>query len=247
MTPSIGIQLWTVRDALQEDFKGTLKALAGMGYHGIEFAGNYGGMKPRELAVFLQGIGLQTAGMHTSLDEILNPCSDTYAYARALNGSFLTTSLCGEVEKDWTATVDHMVAAGAAAFAQGFTFTYHNHAEELAEVNGIIALDQVLARPGALVQFEIDTYWIKKGGKDPVSFIRRYSGRVPQVHLKDMDRADGTFTEVGYGLMDLPAIFKAIETSGTRWLIVEQDTCKRPALDSARMSMDTLMKAGIAG
>lgn len=247
MNPSIGIQLYTVRDALQKDFKGTLKAIADMGYHGVEFAWNYGGLKPRELATYLQSLGLQAAGCHTSLDEMLNPRSDTYAYARALNCSFLTTSLAGEVQKDWTATVDRMVQAGAAAFSQGFTFTYHNHAQELAEVNGVIALDQVLARSGSLVQFELDTYWIKKGGQDPVATIRRYAGRAPEIHLKDMDKTDGTFTEVGYGLMDLPGIFKAMETSGARWLIVEQDTCKRPALDSAKMSVDTLKKAGLAG
>ena len=246
MAVSIGIQLYTVRDECQKDFKGTLKALADMGYQGVEFAWNYGGMSPCEMAKYLHKLGLQCAGMHTSLEEILNPRSDSYSYARALNNSFLTTSLPGEVKKDWAGTVDRMVQAAAVAYSQGFLFTYHNHADELAEVNGAIALDQAMARP-SLLQFELDTYWVKKGGQDPVAYIRRFAGRAPQVHIKDMDKTDGSFTEVGYGLLDLPAILSAVETSGARWLIVEQDTCKRPALESAKMSVETLKRAGLAG
>ncbi|MEI7436498.1 MAG: sugar phosphate isomerase/epimerase [bacterium] len=246
MSVSIGIQLYTVRDACQKDFKGTLKVLAEIGYQGVEFAGVYGGMSPRELAKYLQSLGLQCAGMHTSLDEILKPRSDAYAYAGALNSSFVTTSLCNEVNKDWAGTVDRMLQAAAVAYSQGFLFTYHNHAGELAEVNGTIALDQAMARP-SLLQFELDTYWVKKGGQDPAAYIRRYAGRAPQVHIKDMDKTDGSFAEVGYGTLDLPAILNAVENSRTRWLIVEQDTCKNPPLESAKMSFETLKKAGLGG
>jgi sugar phosphate isomerase/epimerase len=244
MAASVGIQLYTVRDLCQTDFKGTLRALAEMGYQGVEFAGRYGDLKPRELAGFLNSVGLQAAGVHISLDHILNPGSDGYAYARAINSSFVTTSLCGEVAKDWMATIDRMAQAASVAFSQGFTFTYHNHAQEFGEVNGVLAQDRVLARP-SLIQFELDTYWIKKGGQDPAATIRRYSGRSPQVHLKDMDKEDGSFAEAGHGSLDLPEILKAVAANGARWLIVEQDKCKRPPLESARMSIDALKQAGV--
>ena len=68
----IGIQLYTVRDALKSDFKGTLKKLSEIGYDGVEFAWEYGGMSPKELAGFLHTVGLQAAGLHTSIDDILN-------------------------------------------------------------------------------------------------------------------------------------------------------------------------------
>lgn len=244
MTQSVGIQLYTVREACKTDFAGTLRALAAMGYQGVEFAGNYGGLKPRELAVFLNSLGLQAAGIHTGLANVLNPASEAYAYARALNAPFITTSLCNKVKTEWAATIDQMVQAAGVAFAQGFTFTYHNHADELAELDGAIALDRVLARP-SLIQFELDTYWIRKGGQDPAATIRRYAGRSPQIHLKDMDRTDNSFAEVGHGSLDIPGILKAVEANGARWLIVEQDTCKRPVLESARMSIETLKQAGV--
>lgn len=240
----IGIQLYTVRDALKSDFKGTLKKLSEIGYDGVEFAWEYGGMSPKELAGFLHTVGLQAAGLHTSIDDILNSKSASYTYARAINSSFVTTSLCGEVSKDWTATTDKMVQAAAVAYSQGFTFTYHNHAQEIVAENGISAQDKLLSRI-SLLQFELDTYWIKKGGQDPVTYINKFAGRVPQLHMKDMDKTDGSFAEVGQGCLDVKEIITTALNAGARWIIVEQDACKRPALESAKISFDKLKSLGI--
>jgi sugar phosphate isomerase/epimerase len=218
-----------------------------MGYQGVEFAWNYGGMSPEELAAFLNDLGLRTCGQHVSLAEIQDPASDPYTYAEVLSCHYLTTSLCNEVEKDWLGTIEQVAKAGQVAREQGMTFTYHNHAQEFELVDSQCALDMLYARtdPQA-VQAELDTYWIQKGGQDPVAYIRKYSGRVPQVHLKDMDAADGSFTEVGEGLMDLPAIYDAGADVGAQWMIVEQDTCKRPAIESAEISVRNLQAAGLA-
>ena len=236
----LGIQLYSVRGDCERDFRGTLEALARMGYDGVEFAWNYGGMAPRDLARFLQKTGLHTAGLHVSIGDILDPASDGYAYARALNSPFITTSLAGEVASRWLPTLDQMVQAGAVAHSQGFIFTYHHHAEEFASVNGAAALDLALARP-SLYQFELDTHWIKKGGQDPVSTLRRYAGRSPQVHIKDWT-ADLGFVEVGCGLLDLPKTVQTAVESGARWLIVEQDQAVGSTLDSARTSIGNLKK-----
>ena len=237
----IGIQLYTVRDDCQKDFKGTLRALAAMGYQGVEFAWNYGNLPPADLAAFLHSLGLHAAGLHASIDDLLNPGSDAYSYARAVNSPFLTTSLAGEVKKDWPGTVDRIVRASAVAHSQGFVFTYHNHTEEAVAVDGVTALDQVLARVSPVL-FELDTYWLKKGGQDPVAFIRRYAGRSPQVHVKDLDPSDSSTAEIGRGSLDWAAILGAAKAAGARWLIVEQDHCKRPPLESAKISIETLRK-----
>jgi len=246
----IGIQLYTVRDACKDDFKGTLKAIAEMGYNAVEFAWNYGGLEPQELAAYLKSLNLRVAGMHVSLEEIANPASDSYRYAAALKTPCLTTSLAGQVEKDWVETVKKVDQAGRVALSKGVAFTYHNHAQELARIpaaGGKTALDYMRDHtdPKAVL-FELDTFWIKKGGEEPLATIRNFKGRAKQIHLKDMDPADQTFTEVGNGLMDLPGIFKAAMEAGSEWVIVEQDTCKRPALDSARISITNLKKAGLA-
>ena len=111
-------------------------------------------------------------------------------------------------------------------------------------MEGVTALDQVLARVSA-VQFELDIYWLKKGGQDPAAFIRRYAGRSPQVHLKDMDANDGSTAEIGSGLLDMKSILAAAKGAGARWLIVEQDHCKRPPLESAKISIEAIKRIGI--
>jgi len=242
----LAIQLYTVREDLKQDFKGVLKALADLGYQGVEFAGNYGGMKADELGAFLKSLGLACCGIHAPLAQVLDPDSETYAYAKGLRSPFVTTSLAGEVAKDWLGTIPKVQKAGETARAAGVTFTYHNHAQEFQKIEGKYALDLLFEKttPDA-VKAQLDTYWIKKGGADPVPYIRKYAGRVPQVHLKDMDPSDQSFTEVGAGLMDLPAIFAAAADAGARWIIYEQDTCKRPRLESARISIENLRKAGL--
>jgi sugar phosphate isomerase/epimerase len=96
------------------------------------------------------------------------------------------------------------------------------------------------------VQGELDTYWIRKGGPDPVAYIAQYPGRVPQIHLKDMHPLTCAFTEVGTGIMDLKAIFKVGKEVGAKWVIVEQDICPGPELDSALVAITSLKKAKLA-
>ena len=242
----LGIQLFTVREELKTDFKGTIEALAEMGYDGVEMAGNYGGMDPDELAAFLDTLGLLTAGVHGGTQDLLNPASTAYAYADALGARYVTTSRDRDVDK-WETVIDEIARAAKVAKARGFVFTYHNHAAEFTKFGGKCALDILFERTDPAEVFcEIDTYWVKKGGEDPVAYIRKYKGRTPQVHLKDMDAADQSFTEIGNGIMDLDAIYEAARFAGATWMIYEQDRWKRPALDAARISIGNLKKAGLA-
>lgn len=94
---------------------------------------------------------------------------------------------------------------------------------------------------------ELDTYWVKHGGEEPVDYIRKYKGRVPLLHLKDMaDDADRSFAEIGEGILDIPAICAAAEDAGTQWLIVEQDVCKKSPIESVKLSLENLKKMGMA-
>jgi sugar phosphate isomerase/epimerase len=241
--PLIGIQLYTVRDALEDDFKGTLKALADMGYDGVEFAWNYGGMTPEVLAAFLNEIGLMCCGVHARGDSIVDPESEHYAYALALKSPCITTSMQGKVAEGWDDAISIASKVGAVATAKGMAFTYHNHDQELEKIGDATALDLLYAKTDPTkVLCELDIYWIQKGGEDPLAYVRKYSGRQPQLHVKDMDAEDGSWTEVGHGILDMPAIINAAIDGGTKWLIYEQDVCKRPALESARMSIETIKR-----
>ena len=95
-------------------------------------------------------------------------------------------------------------------------------------------------------QAQIDVYWVQYAGVDPAAYIRKYPGRCPMIHLKDMEKGPAkAFAEVGNGILDLKEIFAASEEVGVQWYIVEQDTCKRPTLESVKISIDNLRKMGL--
>lgn len=239
----LGIQLYTVRESLKTDFKGVLRELAAMGYQGMEFAGMYGDMEPVELAAFLKEIGVSACGMHLPLESILDENNKCYEYAEALGCRYLITSLASKFIEEFDSIVEKCNEAGRVASKKGKAFTYHNHAHEFAIINGAAALDVFYSRTSQqLVKAELDTYWIKKGGGDPVPYLSKYASRLPLIHLKDMDKADGSFTEVGTGSIDLRGILDVARTSAAEWVIYEQDICKRPPLESAKISINNIKK-----
>ena len=241
----VGIQLYSVRDACKSDFKGTVRELAKMGFKGVEFAWQWGDMAPDGVAAFLKECNMRVCGFHGGIPEILDASSVAYALSKVTGNRYLTTSMAGRVEKDWDAAIQDCVKAGKAAKAQGMQFTYHNHAQEFATINGVYALDQLYRSTKAdEVYAELDTHWIKRGGADPVAYIRQYKGRVPQVHLKDISAAND-HTELGTGVLDLKAIAAVAVEVGAEWLIYEQDISKIGPMESARVSMENLKKAGL--
>jgi sugar phosphate isomerase/epimerase len=238
----VGIQLYSVRQDCQKDFEGTLTALAEMGYEGVEFAGEFGGMSPDDLSAFLGELGLRACGLHAPKNQVDDAGSDAYAYAKGVGSEYITTSLAGDVEKDWPAAIELVQRAGRAAAKCGIQFSYHNHAQEFLKIDGEYALDMLYAQTDPQeVAAELDTHWIARGGLDPVAYIRKYAGRVPQLHLKDIG-PNGEFTEIGNGVLDLPAVLAAAQDAGSKWIIYEQDRCDGPPIESARTSITNLLK-----
>lgn len=238
------IQMYTIREALEQDFKGVCRDLVKLGYDGVEFVALYGGMAPDELAAFLKEIGLHACGLHLSWEDFASEEQpQSLEYAKALGIHYITFSYGGDFTKVTPDVTALCVKAGETAARNGFTFTYHNHAAEFVQFEGGYALDYIFFHTDPRrVMSELDVYWVAKGGEDPVKYIRKYAGRLPQLHLKDMDRDDGSFTELGNGSIDLAACIAAAETTNCEWLIYEQDVCRRPAFESAIISFAYLKK-----
>ena len=97
-----------------------------------------------------------------------------------------------------------------------------------------------------LVKAEIDTYWVLVGGQDPVEYVKKYTGRVVLMHIKDRNPEDGSFAEVGTGNLPLDGLVEVAPTVGAHWLIVEQDVCKRPPLEAVTISFNNLRARGYA-
>ena len=196
----LGIQLYSVRDQLDKDFCGTLAALKAMGFEGVEFAGHYGGMDPAGLARFLDTTGLVCCGMHADPATLMDAASSAYAYAAALKTPFITVSCCGKEQlQNWDATISTLALVAKAVHAQGYRFTYHNHAPELEIRDGQTLLDALYAAtPPSEVEAELDTAWIYAGGADPVETLRRHANRLPQVHAKNYAREAKQLREIGW-------------------------------------------------
>ena len=239
-----GIQMYTIREALKQDFKAVCRDLVKLGCDGAEFVQIFGGMEPAELAAFLKEIGLKACGMHLSPADF-DPANQTRGleYAKALGIKYVTISHGGDYTKITPEVVDCLRKVGAAAAQNQLQFAYHNHAYEFAMYDGQRALDYIYANTDPKqVQAELDVYWITKGGEDPVKYIKRYADRLPELHLKDMDPGDSSFTELGQGCIDLAGCIAAARDSVCEWVIYEQDICKRPPFESAAMSLEHLNK-----
>ena len=128
---------------------------------------------------------------------------------------------------------------------EGIQLVYHNHSKEFEKIDGRYIMDWLLEETDpSYVQAEIDVMWVQYAGLDPASYILKYPGRVPLVHVKDMDE-NKQFTEVGKGVLDFDSIFDACEKVGSKWYIVEQDVCKLPPLESVRQSYQFFVERGM--
>lgn len=247
--PLVALQLYTVRDELARDFKGTVRRVAQMGYPGVELAGT-GGLSAAEMSDLLAETRLKLAGSHIGLGAFEKELDQVIAFNKAIGNAYVgIPALPGEMRnpagfRKVAAFMNHI---GAQLKQAGLTLYYHNHAFEFDVIEGVRGMDILLKETDAdLVKFQCDVYWIYYAGLDPAAFIRAHGGRFPLVHLKDMmgTGAERTFTEVGEGVIQFAPIFSVSETQGVEWYIVEQDRCARPSLQSAQISLQNLKKWG---
>lgn len=247
----VALQLFTVRDETAKDFIGTLQRVAQIGYKGVEFAG-FGGLSASEVKRVLDDLGLRAAGSHTGINALEADLAAVADFNLAIGNPYVVVPwMPQEYRADaagWRAVGAKMNELGAQLQRRGLTLCYHNHAFEFERFDGAYGLDIFYgASDPALVQAELDLYWVKKGGEDPAAYVRKYAGRVPLLHIKDMaGDAEGSFTEFGTGIIDWGAVFAIAPSAGAQWYIVEQDACTRPCMESVQISFDNLRQRGMA-
>jgi sugar phosphate isomerase/epimerase len=250
----ITLQMYTVRDDAARDFAATAETIAKIGYVGVELAG-YGSAKTAEAAKqILDTNGLMVAGMHVGLDLLETDLPKVIQDAVMLGAEFV---VCPYLVEDRRKSVDDYRRLGSILNGIGarlrdseLQLCYHNHAFEFDKFGGdVYGFDALFAEADPeLVKVEMDTFWVKKAGEDPAAYLRKYPGRVPIVHLKDMTAGENpTFAEVGEGIIDYPPLFEAAQVAGTLYYVVEQDRCENhPPLESVRISFENLKKMGMA-
>ena len=247
MSTPVALQLYTLRNECKEDFAGTLKKVKEMGYDGVEFAGLHG-KSAAEVKQMCADNGLVPISAHVPYtDMVADPKGVLAAYAEIGCKFVVIPYLTPEYRPDgdkFGEVIENAKMLGAEAKALGMTLLYHNHDFEFLQIDGKYALDILYEEvPADLLQTELDVCWVNVGGENPVSYVRKYSGRAPIVHLKDFygEKSDDMyeligiekkapkrpgnfeFRPVGYGMQSFYDILKASEDAGATWVVVEQD------------------------
>lgn len=231
--PRIGLQLWSVKDEIKQDFEGTLTKIAGLGFQGVEFAGEFGPYKDNAagLKAFMDKHHLQCAGAHMHFDALAAGKFDaTTAFYKTLGCTSLVISMDkrgASTEQSAQMSKELTDLSGKLA-AKGMTIGYHNHAQEMRGAVGSTPWD-VIARgtPRAAVMQQ-DVGWTTFAGKDPVAYVKTYPGRTRTTHFKaklaEGAPAAGGMPIIGQDKTDWVALTRAVrQVGGTDWIIIEQE------------------------
>ena len=251
-TSQIAAQLYTVRDFTQTpaDIAETLKKVKQLGYDAVQCSA-LGPIETAELKQLFDGEGLTICATHTDYERMRTDPQSVIDEHQLLGCKYVAiSSIPGS---DRSAEGFAHFAREASEVAQrltegGLVVSYHNHSFELERFDGRTGLEILFdeSDPNHL-KSELDTYWIQHGGGDPAAWIRKLKGRVPTIHVKDMEMQGRTqlFAEVGEGNLNWSAILEASKEAGVEWYIVEQDTCQRDPFESLGISLRNLKGMGV--
>ena len=257
-----GLALYTVRDAMGEDAKATLKTAAKTGYAYIEAAGykdgKYYGMAPEDFNAFIKKLDLTPVSTHQSSVTLSN-AQEEMAHAKAAGFEYFvvpippmglfnydndtnTMSMTGGAEN----LANILDKLGEKAHAAGLKLLYHNHDFEFKkDAEGVVTIDYLLENCNPdYVNFQMDLFWVTKAGADPLAYFEKYPGRFKIWHVKDMDK-EGKFAPVGKGTIDFARILAEKEKSGMEYYMVEQDmTFTMEPLEAIKVSHERIKNIG---
>ena len=257
-----GLALYTLRDAMGEDPKGTLETVYDDGYAYIEAAGYADGkfynMTPQDFKSFLESIDIKPVSTHQGSVTLEN-ADQMIADVKAAGfeyfvvpvppmGMFTFDAEARTMGMDGTAKelTDILTTLGKKCKEQGLKLLYHNHDFEYKEnAEGIVPIEYMLENTDPeFVNFQMDLYWVTKAGADPVEYFEKYPGRFKLWHVKDMDD-QGRFAPVGEGTIDFAKILANKDKSGMQYYFVEQDqTFNHEPLEAIQISHKGLEEIG---
>ena len=222
---NVGLQLYTLRNEMSLDFEGTLAKVADLGFKEMEFAG-YFGRSASEVRQILDQNGMTSPAAHIQLQALRDDLEGEIERAAILGQKFIVVPILPASQRsisEYQRTADYLNRAGEVCKKAGIKMGYHNHAFEFEVIDGQIPYDILLDETEAdLVDMELDLYWIRNAGVDPVSYFESHPGRFSMLHVKDMDEF-GRMVDVGSGEINFAEIFSHANTAGFKHFFVEHD------------------------
>lgn len=229
---SFGIQLWTLRDDMPRDPKGVLQQLASFGYNHIESfeheMGIFWKMEPADFKKYLDDIGMKCHASHCNYNKDFEKKVEG---AATVGMKYLIAPWLGAQPTidDYKKKAEEFNKAGEICKKAGLRFAYHNHDYSFRPVNNIFPQDVMMENTDpALVDYEMDMYWVVTANQDPVEWLKKYPNRWKLSHVKDRMK-DAPATEgnascdLGAGKIDYQKILHEASAVGMEYYIVEQE------------------------
>src|SRR5665213_1059758 len=209
----IGVQLYTIRDALTRDLDGSLAKVAQIGYLEVELAG-YRSHSVADFKASLDRHGLAAPSTHIAMERIRDELPAVLDEAHTLGHQYVVCPNIADEKSGldgYRKAADVLNNAGAIAKKSGISIGYHNHGTELKPIDGQRPYDVLLERTDpSLVTMEMDVFWMVDGGGDPLAYFKKYPGRFRMLHVKDMDGSpQKKMVDVGSGVINWKEIFAA--------------------------------------
>lgn len=232
---TLGLQLYTVRSLLAKAFDHTLESVAAIGYREVEFAG-YHGRAAAAVRASLEQHGLRAPSAHVPVDATGDAWARLVDDAAIVGHRWLTLPWVDGRRWDadrWRRLAATLNERGAAAARAGLRVAYHNHDFEL-QGQSPLPLELLLAETDpALVDFELDVYWLAAAGRDPVTWLTRHP-RFRMLHLKDSAGGpEHRMVDVGAGVIEWGAVLAAARRQGALHCFVEHDAPASPLASAA--------------
>jgi sugar phosphate isomerase/epimerase len=244
----VGLELYSVRDSLKQDPEGTIRAVAQMGYQGVEFYAPYFDWtdpQAKQMRKLLDDLGIRCFSTHNSEAYLSSP---NISRARDLNlilGSkyIVQASTTPKVRMDeWKVVADLLNSAAEQLEPSGLKAGYHNHTAEFTPIEGQRPIELLARNTKSSIMLQLDLGTCLEAGADPVAWIRANPGRIRSIHCKDWspEKEKGYKVLFGEGVADWKNIFAAAEsTGGVEYYLVEQEGSRFPELDTARRCLQT--------
>jgi sugar phosphate isomerase/epimerase len=243
----VGLELYSVRNALKQDLNGTVRAVAAMGYQCVEFYAPYfewTESQTKDVRKLLDDLGIRCYSTH---NDSLYLSPEKISRARDLNlilgckyvvmaSSHEKTGADG-----WKAVADSLNFAAEKLEPSGLKAGYHNHQTEFTPEGGIRPIEILAKNTKPSVMLQLDVGTCIEAGSDPVAWIRANPGRIRSLHLKEWSPEAGKGYTVlfGEGVAKWKAIFEAAEsTGGVEYYLIEQEGSRFPELETAKKCLD---------
>lgn len=257
-----GLQLYSLRDVINQDVPGTVARLGKWGYQELEAYGyNDGklfGMTPKAFSQLAKDNGMRVVSGHYLYGKaefmkpmkgtIVNGWEKAVADAKEAGQTYMVVAWLHESERtsmdSYRAIADDLNRAGEVCRKYGIRLGYHNHDFEFEALEGLTPYDMLLKRcDPKLIAFEMDLFWVVYAGHNPITYFANHPGRFEQWHIKDMDKADRKRNaDVGTGAIDFAKLFAESKKAGLQHFYIEQETYPVDPLTSVKNSIENLRK-----